>query len=143
MIGLGGAANRLGRTRRARNDEDRILPLINVVFLLLIFFMIAGRMTASDPFQVTPPNSRSEAAVESLEMVVAMAADGRLGLDGVELDRAALRSAITERLARAPDTAVRLKADGAAGALGVVEVMELLREAGVRQLRLLTVGGDA
>ena len=35
--------------RSGRSEDDRILPLINVVFLLLIFFMLAGKLSASDP----------------------------------------------------------------------------------------------
>ena len=45
---------------RPRNEDERILPLINVVFLLLIFFMLAGRLSASDPFQVEPPRSSAD-----------------------------------------------------------------------------------
>ena len=44
---------------RPRNDEERILPLVNVVLLLLIFFMLAGRLAASDPFEIAPPRSAS------------------------------------------------------------------------------------
>jgi len=124
---------------RPRNDEERILPLINVVFLLLIFFMLAGRIAASDPFQVAPPRSETQAATEAGDMLVLVAADGRLALDGKLIEQDALQSTVAARLAENDAAAVRLKADGGTEAVTVVALMEALREAGLERLELLTV----
>lgn len=126
---------------RRRNEDERILPLINVVFLLLIFFMLAGRFSASDPFEVEPPRSVSQGAATERDILVLVSADGRLALDGEIIESAALGAAVADRLS--PDKTMRLwlKADGSAEATRVVEVMELLRAAGAEQLRLLTVTG--
>ncbi|WP_420347659.1 ExbD/TolR family protein [Pelagibius sp.] len=128
---------------RARNDDERILPLINIVFLLLIFFMLAGRFSATDPFQITPPQSVSEGPAATQDIVVQIAADGRLAVNGTPLDESALKAQVAQRLAGAEGLQVRLKADGGASALQVVVVMELLREAGVERLQLLTVGSKS
>ncbi len=128
---------------RPHSDEERILPLINVVFLLLIFFMLAGRLAASDPFEIAPPRSASEGPVENRDLMVLVGADGRLALDGAVMEEAALKAAIAERLAGDGEARVRVKADGSAEATDVVAVMELLRAAGVRRVSLLTVSGGA
>ncbi|MCG8693196.1 MAG: biopolymer transporter ExbD, partial [Minwuiales bacterium] len=60
----------LRRFTSRRSDDDRILPLINVVFLLLIFFMLAGRLSAGDPFRVDPPASVSADPAEQRDLVV-------------------------------------------------------------------------
>lgn len=114
-----------------------MLPLINVVFLLLIFFMLAGRLAAVDPFRTEPPRSASEGLTQAHETVVHVGADGRLALDGTIMgDEVALRDAVARRgMLRT----VRLKADGQAPAVRVVAVMELLRDAGVENVDLLTV----
>lgn len=130
------------RVVRKTDSEERILPLINVVFLLLIFFMLAGRLTDPAPFPVTPPASAAAGPLQAApgkpqRATLLLAADGRLALDGVPLAKAALRSAMAERLAGNPDIAVHLKADSAAEATAVVAVMELLRDAGVARLQLL------
>ncbi|MGF1609917.1 MAG: ExbD/TolR family protein [Kiloniellales bacterium] len=124
---------------RPKSHEERILPLVNVVFLLLIFFMLAGRLAASDPFRIEPPRSTSEGLVEPQETLVLVGADGRLALDGATIDEAALKAAVAERMSSETPPRVRLKADGQAEATRVVTVMELLREAGVERLKLLTV----
>lgn len=125
-----------------RNDEERILPLINVVFLLLIFFIIAGQLAATDPFEVEPVTSASEAPAEVPELVVLAGSDGRLALNGQIMNEAELKSAFAAHLDRdgideVPP--VRLKADGRAEAGRIIAVMEILREAGAQKIRLLTV----
>lgn len=129
------------KSRRPRSDDERILPLINVVFLLLIFFMLAGQFSAADPFRIVPPQSLGEGQIAVEELVVQVAAEGQLALDGVILEDAALKAAVAEHLAGRQDMKIRLKADGAAPALRVVAVMELLRAAGVEKVQLLTVAG--
>ncbi len=141
---------RLHRRARKADSEERILPLINVVFLLLIFFMLAGHLAQTDLFKVAPPVSEGAgegagagaegAAAESeeaQEIVLLLAADGRLALNGSYVEPADLKAAVAARLAAQPGLPVTLKADGAAEALDVVAVMESLRDAGVGDLQLL------
>ena len=129
---------RFDRTRR-RNDEEHILPLINVVLLLLIFFMLAGRLAASDPFPIEPPASVSEGRAEVPETVVLIGADGRLAVDGEVMGETLLKARIGERMSREGALRVQVKADRGAEATRVVAVMELLRQAGVETLMLLTM----
>lgn len=129
----------LQQPRRPRNDDDRILPLINVVFLLMIFFMLAGRISALDPFQVEPPRSAGAGDDETQETVVLIGADGRLALDGKVMDETAFRTSVATWADANVNGSVRLKADGKTEATRVVSVMEMLREAGVEKLRLITL----
>lgn len=113
-----------------------MLPLINVVFLLLIFFMLAGRLASVDPFQTDPPRSASTGLTHEHEMVVYVGADGRLALDGTIMDETTFHGAIARS---GTSRTVRLKADGRAGAVRVVAVMELLQTAGAEKVDLLTL----
>lgn len=121
------------------NDDDRILPLINVVFLLLIFFMVVGSLSASDPFQISPPTSVNGDAGDPKDLVLLIGADGRLALDGAELEAGALEAAVSERLSAAVDREIHVKADGNAEAIAVVGTLETLRRAGAQRVRLMTV----
>jgi biopolymer transport protein ExbD len=133
---------RFQRSTPQYGDDERILPLINVVFLLLIFFMLAGRLAVSDPFKVDPALSASEGPVTAPDILVLVGADGRLALDDAIKDEAGLKAAVAERMSKekaaGPSPRVRLKADGRAPATRVVAVMELLRSAGVQKINLLT-----
>lgn len=133
---------RFQRSKPQYGDDERILPLINVVFLLLIFFMLAGRLAASDPFKVDPALSASEGPVTAPDILILVGADGRLALDDSITDEAGLLSAVAGRISMEKDAGdsprVRLKADGRAPATRVVAVLELLRSAGVQKVDLLT-----
>ena len=124
---------------RRKDDDERILPLINVVFLLLIFFMLAGHLAASDPFEIAPPRSASEAGAEDRELQILLSDDGRLALDGVEIEEAGLVALVAVRVAESASLRVQFKADGRSDATQAVAIMEQLREAGVKRLKLLTV----
>ena len=130
-------------------SEDGMLPLINVVFLLLIFFMLAGRLAASDPLPVMPPESQTaapagvRAVAVSQEAVVLLAADGRLALDGAVLRPADLTVELSRRLQEQPGLRVTLKADSAAQAAAVVDLMDRLRDAGVTELELFAQSPQA
>jgi len=124
--------------RKPVMSDDRILPLINVVFMLLIFFMLAGRFSATDPFEIDPAKSTSEARGALEEIVVLIGADGRLALGGEVISEQVLSRRIAAAVAKdAP--VVRLKADGRAEAAQVIAVMELIRDAGAGELKLLTL----
>lgn len=128
--------------KRTTSDDERILPLINIVFLLLIFFMLAGKLAATDPIKVDPPHSASEAAVEKRELVVIAGGDGRLAFDGALIEKTGLQAAVREKLDGGSVSEVWLKADGGANTDDIVAVMDILRQAGVEELKLLTIRAD-
>ncbi|MBK1674328.1 hypothetical protein CKO35_13655 [Ectothiorhodospira shaposhnikovii] len=130
--------------------EENLIPLINIVFLLLIFFMVAGALTAQDVFEVEAPDSSHEAGVDDEGWLVLLGRDGRLALDDEELDADTLKlrlQAGMEARGESPDKKgeplVRIKADQTASTDELMDLMELLRAAGVDEVRLLTVlAGD-
>ena len=129
------------KTHRTTSDDDRILPLINVVFLLLIFFMLAGQLAATDPFAIEPPKSVSEGPNSPRDMVILVSVDGRFALDGIEMTEDTVIAAAGQRLkdSQGKDAALRLKVDGGKAASDIVFLMRRLRKAGFRKLKLLTV----
>ena len=126
-------------TTRPKGDEERVLPLINVVFLLLIFIMLAGRLATSDPFRVDPPRSVSDADLQQRKMTVLIGANGRLALDGEIMEQAQIREVVAKGVSRGDTLRVLVKADGQVEAVRAVAVMALLREAGIESVKLLTL----
>ena len=91
--------------------QESVVALIDVVFFLLIFFMLVGRLDATAPFAVMPPRGTTGTDLPAGGVTVSVAPDGALALDGAPLSRTALEAGITKRLAAAPDLLVRLNAD--------------------------------
>jgi biopolymer transport protein ExbD len=131
----------LQRRRPPAHDDERILPLINIVFLLLIFFMLAGRLSGSDPFEVEPPASASDGPLGERTLELLIGRDGELALDGVVIAPADLDGAIAAQLGEGPAAKARIKADGGARAVDVLGVVERLNAAGIAELLLVTRAG--
>ena len=75
---------------KLRRSEPRVLPetivaLIDVVFFLLVFFMLVGRLDATAPFEVVPPLSHAGTDMPGGGTTATVAADGSLALDGREM----------------------------------------------------------
>ncbi|PCJ07754.1 MAG: biopolymer transporter ExbD [Rhodobacteraceae bacterium] len=100
---------KLNRPTRAPHSET-IVALIDVVFFLMVFFMLIGRMDATAPFEVRPPIAQSGRDMPAGGITLAIAADGALALDGEDINREDLAAAITARLAQQPDLRLRINA---------------------------------
>lgn len=138
MIGEG----RFLRLQRRIPDHDaRVLPLINIVFLLLIFFVVTGHMSASSLFEMEPTQSAGAGTPQAEDLTVFMARDGRLAIDGTLVELGELEMRIRTRIdaQNTGELRVHLQADGRTEATQVVAVMEALRAAGVERLELLTL----
>jgi biopolymer transport protein ExbD len=100
---------KLARPPRAAQSET-IIALIDVVFFLMVFFMLIGRMDATAPFEVRPPMAQSGRDMPAGGMTLAIAPEGALALDGEEITRDALAAALAARLSAQPDLRLRINA---------------------------------
>jgi biopolymer transport protein ExbD len=122
------------RPRRARRGRaDPLIALINVVFLLLIFLMVAGTVAPALSRDVTLIDTSDPAARTPPDAAVILA-DGRLLFDGVETtasDYAALRL-------QGGETGIRIVPDRDLPAERLIEVVSALRAAGAREVWIVT-----
>ena len=118
-------------------NEDNMLPLINVVFLLLIFFMLVGALDAPDTSDLSPPESLASTAPDDSAWTVVLDARGQLLLDDQVVSLTDLAVAAIER---PPGGVVAVRADAGIQATDVVDVLDVLRGAGVAKVQLLTIG---
>jgi biopolymer transport protein ExbD len=84
------------KRRPARMPGETIVAMIDVVFFLLVFFMLVGRMDATAPFEVLPPVAGVGEPMPRGGATVSVAADGRLALDGRAVEEPALLDALAE-----------------------------------------------
>lgn len=111
-----------------------------MVFILLVFFMLAGSIRPTDLLPVTLPTSASRTFGDERELILLIHADGRLALNNQQMSLPDAISHIADALRADPSGLVQVKADGIADANQVIATMESLREAGVGYIVLLTKG---
>jgi biopolymer transport protein ExbD len=121
------------RKRHPGSPDDKLIPMINVIFLLLLFFMIAGHIGGKLDEALQTPESASELLRPAEVTEILLAADGQLSVGGRVLGARELR---TELRAGA---SVSLRADARVRAAHLVPVLEALREAGIERVALVTL----
>ena len=132
---------RLKRSKPAADSEANLIPLINVVFLLLIFFMLAGQIAPTESITLAPPRSDSPQSARAAPLVLLIDRTGRISLDGEPLDDTTLTERVAEILADGPPH-LQIKADATLEALRLVDLLEQLRAAGAENIDLLTLARD-
>lgn len=125
---------------RAQPEMVQLTPLIDCVFILLVFFMLAGSIRPTDAFPVDLAASRATVFGDEREAVILIRPDGALALGSRPMARPELLSAVGAIVRANPEALVQLKADAEADANLVIGLMEELREVGVGYLVLLTKG---
>ncbi len=117
--------------------EDALLPLINLVFLLLIFFIVAGQLT-NEPLPELPgaAQQQQERAPEADLMV---AADGQWKVQGKVLGEEQLLAALPQ-----PDdnNPLRIAADQSLTMSDLEALLSVLEQGGYTEVLLLTEPGQ-
>lgn len=129
------------RFRRQRRDELAInlTPLIDVVFLLLIFFMVSTSFTSETQLAVSLPEAEGTPATNNtsrLELMIG--SDGSFRLNGVELEprHSALRQALRDTAGDRRDMLLTIAADGDAAHRHVVMALDVANALGFQRLTI-------
>ena len=122
-----------------------MIPLINVVFLMLAFLMIAGevRRTEDDVFEkqidLTLPESQSKRERDEHRATVFLDRSGSIYLDRGLVDIENLGKELRRRSSSEEDFEVMVQADARVPAQDTQEVLKMVRNAGVLQVSLATI----
>jgi len=122
------------------DNEIALLPLTNIVFLLMIFFLLIGRITQPSAFEVQPPTSNSQTPVSGRALRVEIAANGRIAVNGQRVAKSQLAATVRSQRSASSGGDVLLRADSKDSTKQVIQVMQVLHRAGVEKLRLVTRG---
>lgn len=122
------------RRKGAMRVAIDIAPLVDVVFLLVIFFAVSTTFLESSGLKLELPSSASTAERETSEIRVSLASDGRLEVDGETVELEDLRARLESILVDRDSKIVVLRADTATTHGDVVRVMDAIRESGAEGL---------
>ena len=127
---------------RATNRDDNLIPLINVVFLMLIFFMVAGKISRSDAIAINPPASLSEiTATEQTPIIILLSSAGTLYMDDMELESGQLKDSLSSALDNSQNPqalSVLLKVDAATPVDLLLQTLAQIKAAGMLKVSLAT-----
>lgn len=128
-----------GAPSKRRKPSINITSLIDVMFLLLIFFMVSSTFKdENEALDITLPQAGSASAQSLAYFEISVNAAGGMYFDGEEVDESGLRGALEGLMADASDAKVVLRADAGADFGGVIRAIDIAREVGVVNLIIPT-----
>ena len=120
--------------RKTSSLDDSMIPAINIVFLLLIFFMVAGQIKAPQE-ELTVPTSSSESELASLDAVLEIDAQGKLTLNHQPITSIRQLGASKES---AKISSLTLRVHKTLNAEVLDPILRRIRELGLKQVQLET-----
>ena len=131
-------ADFLAETREP-DRNDRLIPMINVVFLLLTFFIVSGTFRAAEILDVEPPEvSAANNDFRNDAPTVLVARDGAIAIGDRRLSAEEAIALLKETVGEKP-VEIRVKADRGAQVGVVLPLLKKMTDAGLTHIQLLTV----
>ncbi len=127
------------RRKRNRGDDEsevNLTPMLDVVFIMLIFFIVTASFVKEAGIDVTRPPAATAERKERGNILVAITANDQIWIDRRQVDPRALRANIERMHAENPQGSVVIQADEKSQNGLLVKVMDAARLAGVSNISL-------
>lgn len=124
------------RNREADADEAEIdlTPMLDVVFIMLIFFIVVASFLKEAGIEVNRPDSSKSDPSDATSIVVTITGDDQIWMENRRIDIRAVRANIAKLLATDPEQSFTVKTERGASAKTLILVGDAAREAGVKQV---------
>jgi biopolymer transport protein ExbD len=126
------------RQRRASVEEEEVnlTPMLDVVFIMLIFFIVTASFVKESGMDVNRPNAATAVKKERGNILIAITPSGQIWIDRRQVDVRSVRANIERLHAENPQGAVVIQADRESKNGLLVEVMDAAKLAGVENISI-------
>jgi biopolymer transport protein ExbD len=124
------------KPKKRREANIDIAPLLDMVFILLIFFVVTSTFTRETGVEVSKPQAQSASMLEKENILIAITRDGTIHIDERQVDIAGLSDVLKRILAKNPEREAVLIADKDAMTGKLVSVIDACTVAGVKKVSI-------
>jgi biopolymer transport protein ExbD len=124
------------RDRRKSESEVNLTPMLDVVFIMLIFFIVTASFVKESGIEISRPGASTAVRKEKGNILIAISANDQIWMNRRQVDPRALRANIERMHAENPQGSVVIQADKEAKTGLLVKVMDAARSAGVKSVSL-------
>lgn len=129
------------RRRRGSGQQEEdagidLTPMLDVVFIMLIFFIVSTSFVKESGIEVSRPSAKSATNKERANVMVAISKGGEVWIQKRKVDVASVRANIERLHAESPEGQVIVQADKDSKNGLLVEVMDQIRLAGVENISI-------
>jgi len=112
-------------------SEINITPMLDVVFIMLIFFIVTASFVKEAGIDVNRPDAQTAELKEKANILIAITAQNHIFVDRRRVDPRAVRANIERLHAENPQGTVVIQADKESKTETLIQVMDASRQAGV------------
>ena len=125
------------RRKRIREESNPDLtPMLDIVFIMLIFFIVTTSFIKESGIEVNRPNAETAERDQKGNILVAISENNEIFIDRRKVDLRAIRPNIIRLKAENPEGSVIIQADKASQTGLLVEAMDQIRLAGVQEISI-------
>jgi len=124
------------KPKHRREASIDIAPLMDMVFILLIFFIVTSTFTRETGVEVSKPQAQTASQLEKENILIAITRDGTIHIDERQVDLAGLSDVLKGILAKNPEREAVLIADKNAITEKLVSVIDACTLAGVKKVSI-------
>ena len=124
--------------KKNKNIEFNIAPLIDIVFLLLIFFMLASEFTDFKTIDMASPINSNQDIESSKPLLVKLSSDGKIKIKEVLIDFSILEKKVINLKKNQTDTKVIISTPEKTEINLLMKVMDIIRIGGIDNIALIT-----
>ncbi len=127
------------RRRHAKADEASdidITPMLDIVFIMLIFFIVTATFVKESGIDVTRPDAETAVKQSRVGILIAITDQNEVWINRRQVDLAAVRSNVERLHAENPQGGAVIQADKGAQTGTLVEIMDQVRLAGVGSISI-------
>ena len=123
---------KIAKEQEQGGAEIDLTPMLDVVFIMLIFFIVVASFIKEAGVEVNRPDkNQPDNPEDSTSILVEIASDNQIWMENRRVDIRAVRANIQRLLAEDPEAPVTIKVEKGAEAGTVVDVADAARESGV------------
>lgn len=126
------------KRRRRRHSHIDVAPLVDVVFNLLLFFVITYNVVVDPAIRIRLPESQTADSQAAEQVIITLTREGETYVGERVVDLADLSSVVQQKLSEVHEPSVKIKADQAAPVGMLIKVVDGVRLSGCNAFSIIT-----
>lgn len=130
------------KKRSRRESLIDISPMMDMVFILLIFFIVTSTFTRETGIDVTKPKASSAKELAKESILIGITRQGTIHINETQVNLSSLQTILKQMMAESPDRPVIIVSDRDAPSGAIVDVLDECNMAKVRKVSISAEEGE-
>lgn len=133
--------SRLNLDLSENDSEIDMTPMLDIVFIMLIFFIVSSNFIREAGVEINRPTASTAVQKENAGIMIAITPDDQIWLDQKQIDIRMIRPTLEKLKVEQPNIGILIQSDQDARTGTLIKVMDQVKLAGIEQIAVATKKG--